>query len=80
MSVKGEKRVRTNEMGAGKAYGEKDWEKEKKGGRGKRREEGVKREWEGEGTWRRERGEGDGKRSRQLGWERGLNWKGGIRE
>ena len=43
-------------------------------------EEGVKREWEGEGTWRRERGEGDGKRSRQLGWERGLNWKGGIRE
>ena len=29
MSVKGEKRVRTNEMGAGKVYGEKDWEKEK---------------------------------------------------
>ena len=29
MSVKGEKRVRTNEMGAGKVYGEKDWENEK---------------------------------------------------
>ena len=29
MSVKGEKRVSTNEMGAGKVYGEKDWEKEK---------------------------------------------------
>ena len=29
MSVNGEKRVRTNEMGAGKVYGEKDWEKEK---------------------------------------------------
>ena len=29
MSVKGEKRVRTNEMGAGKVYGEKDSEKEK---------------------------------------------------
>ena len=29
MSVKGEKRVRTNEMGAGKVYGEKDWEKER---------------------------------------------------
>ena len=29
MSVKGEKRVRTNEMGAGKVYREKDWEKEK---------------------------------------------------
>ena len=29
VSVKGEKRVRTNEMGAGKEYGERDWEKEK---------------------------------------------------
>ena len=29
-----------------------------------------------------EKGErrGGEKRSRQLGWERGLNWKGGIRE
>ena len=25
--LKGEKRVRTNEMGAGKEYGERDWEK-----------------------------------------------------
>ena len=32
VSVKGEKRVRINEMGAGKEYGERDWEKEKKGG------------------------------------------------
>ena len=37
------------------------WRKRKKGGRGKRREEGVKREWEGKETWRRERGEGDKK-------------------
>ena len=29
ISVRGEKRVRTNEMGAGKVYGERDWEKEK---------------------------------------------------
>ena len=29
VSMKGEKRVRTNEMGAGKEYGEIDWEKEK---------------------------------------------------
>ena len=41
---------------------------------------GSKERMGGGGTWRRERGEGDGKRSRQLGWERGLNWKGGIRE
>ena len=27
--VRGEKRMRTNEMEAGKGYGEKDWEKEK---------------------------------------------------
>ena len=80
VSVEGEKRVRTNEMGAGKEYGERDWEKEKQDGRVKRRKEGVKRGWEGKETWRRERGEADEKRSRQLGWERGLNWKGGIRE
>ena len=29
VSVRGEKRVRTNETGAGKEYGERDWEKEK---------------------------------------------------
>ena len=29
VSVKGEKRVRTNEIRAGKEYGERDWEKEK---------------------------------------------------
>ena len=29
VSVRGEKRLRTNEMGAGKEYGERDWEKEK---------------------------------------------------
>ena len=29
VSVKGEKRVKTNEMGAGKGYGERDWQKEK---------------------------------------------------
>ena len=59
MSVKGEKRVRTNEIGAGKAYGEKDWKKEKKGGRGKRREEGVKREWGGKGL-------GEGREEREM--------------
>ena len=56
--------MRTNEMGAGKEYGERDLEKEKKDGRGKRMKEGFKREWGGgEGTWRRERGEGDEKRA-----------------
>ena len=58
VSVKGEKRVRINEMGAGKEYGERDWEKEKWCRRGKSREEGVKRERERKGTLRRERGEG----------------------
>ena len=55
VSVKGENRVRINEMGAGKEYEERDWGKEKYDGRGKRREEVVKREREGEGTQRRER-------------------------
>ena len=32
--MKGEKRVRTNEMGAGKEYGERDWEL-RENGRGK---------------------------------------------
>ena len=63
--MRGEKRPRCGEMGAGKEYGERDWEKETKDGRGKRREEGVKREREGKGARRRESGEGDEKRSRQ---------------
>ena len=52
MSVKGEKRVRTNEMGAGKVYGEKDWEKEKIGrerqtkGRGSKERMGGNRDLE----------------------------------
>ena len=60
VSVRGEKRVRTNEMGAGKEYGRR---RNRAGG--ERREEGVKREREGKGTRRRESGEGDEKRSRQ---------------
>ena len=59
--MKGETRVRINEMGAGKEYGKRDWDKEKWGGKGKSTEEGVKREREGKGTQRRERGEGDEK-------------------
>ena len=48
---------------------------EEKEGRRELRENG-RRKGLGEG---REEGEMK-KRSRQLGWERGLNWKGGIRE
>ena len=58
--------MRTNEMGAGTWYGERDWEKQKKGWRGKRREEGVKKEREGKGTRRSERGEGDEKKEQAI--------------
>ena len=57
--------MRTNEIGAGKEYGERDWEKEKKGGRGKRWGRELRENGRGKGL-------GEGREEREIKKEQAI--------